>query len=105
MELVRGVLAGELSMALVTYPPQDAQITAVPFARAPLYAALSESHLAAATEHLKLRDLAADQWILFARQVHPIVHEAILNTAQFEGIALKADHDTFTAQQAVCLVS
>ena len=105
MELVRGVLAGELSMALVTSPPEDAQITAVPFARAPLYAAISESHPAAAKEHLKLRDLAADQWILFARQVHPVIYEAILNAAQMEGIAPKAAHDTFTAQQAVYLVS
>lgn len=92
-------------MALVATPPEDAQITAVPFARAPLYAALSESHPAVTREHLKLRDLAADQWILFARQVHPLIYEAILNAARVEGIAPKAAHDTFTAQQAVYLVS
>jgi DNA-binding transcriptional LysR family regulator len=81
------------------------EVTAVPFARAPLYAALSESHPAAAREHLRLRDLAADQWILFARQVHPVIYEAVVNAAQMEGIAPKAAHDIFTAQQAVYLVS
>src|SRR4029077_6167465 len=40
MESVRSVLAGELDMALVTAPPEDAQITAVTFARAPLHVAL-----------------------------------------------------------------
>ena len=105
IELVRGVLAGELSMALVTAPPEDTQITAVRFARAPLYAALSESHPAANKENLTLRDLAGDQWILFARQVHPVIYDAVLEAARIEAIAPKAAHDTFTAQQAVYLVS
>ena len=105
MELVRGVLSGELSMALATAPPEDAQITAVSFARAPLYAALSEDHPAADKEHLLLRDLAGDQWILFARQVHPVIYETILDAARMGAIVPKAAHDTFTAQQAVYLVS
>jgi DNA-binding transcriptional LysR family regulator len=105
LELVRSVLAGELSLALVTAPPEDAEITAVPFARAPLYAAISENHPAANKERLVLRDLAEDEWILFARQVHPVVYDAILETARFEAIAPKDAHDTFTAQQAVYLVS
>ena len=105
MELVRSVLAGELSLALVTAPPEDTQITAVPFAHAPLYAALSEDHPAASKERLVLQDLANDEWILFARQVHPVVYDAILQTARFEAISPKDAHDTFTAQQAVYLVS
>lgn len=105
LELVRSVLAGELNLALVTAPPEDAQITAVPFARAPLYAALPENHPAAYKEHLMLRDLAEDEWILFAKQVHPIVHDAILETARRAAIDPKAGHDILTAQQAVHLVS
>lgn len=105
MELVRSVLAGELSLALVTAPPEDGQITAVPFARAPLYAALSEDHPAAGKERLTLRDLAQDEWIVFARQVHPVIYDAILETAHLEAIAPRDAHDTFTAQQAVYLVS
>jgi DNA-binding transcriptional LysR family regulator len=105
VELVRSVLAGELSLALVTAPPEDAQITAVPFARAPLYAALPEHHPAAHKERVALRDLAEDQWILFAKQVHPIVHDTILETARRETIVPKDAHDIFTGQQAVHLVS
>ena len=105
MESVRSVLVGELDLALVTAPPQDAQITAVPFTRAPLYAALPETHPAAHKERLVLQDLAKDEWILFAKRVHPLVHEAIMDTARRESIAPKHAHDIFTAQQAVDLVS
>jgi len=85
VELARGVLAGELSMALVITPSEDAQITTVPFARAPPYAALSENYPAAAKENLRFCGLAADQWILFARQVPPVIYEAILNAARMRG--------------------
>jgi DNA-binding transcriptional LysR family regulator len=105
IELCRSVVAGELNLALVTAPPEDAQITQVAFARAPLYVALLRSHPAAHKEHLALRDLAADQWILLGKNVHPIIHDAILKTAEFAGIAPKDAHDVMTAHQAVHLVA
>jgi len=105
IELVRSVLAGELNLALVTAPPEDSQITAAPFALTPLYAALPESHAAAQKEQLVLQDLAKDEWILFARRVHPIVHDAIMDAARREGIAAKHAHEIITAEHAVHLVS
>src|SRR5208337_1893228 len=105
MESVHSVLVGEVNLALVTAPPQDAQITAVPFAPAPLYAALPETHPAAHKERLVLQDLAKDEWILFAKRVHPLVHEAIMDAARRESIVPKHAHDIITAQQAVELVS
>jgi DNA-binding transcriptional LysR family regulator len=44
IESVRSVLSGELDLALVTAPPEDAQMTAVAFARAPLHVALPDTH-------------------------------------------------------------
>jgi DNA-binding transcriptional LysR family regulator len=105
MESVHSVLVGEVNLALVTAPPQDAQITAVPFAPAPLYAALPENHPAAHKERLVLQDLAKDEWILFAKRVHPLLHEAIMDTARRESIAPKHAHDVFAPQEAVDLVS
>jgi DNA-binding transcriptional LysR family regulator len=49
--------------------------------------------------------LATDEWILFARRAHPIIHDAIMEAAQREGIAPKHMHDIHTTQQAVHLVS
>lgn len=105
MESVRSVLVGEVNLALVTAPPPDAQITAVPFAPAPLYVALPENHPAAQKENRVLQDLAKDQWILFAKRVHPLVHEAIMDTARSESIVPKHAHDVIAPQQALDLVS
>jgi len=104
-ELVRSVIAGEMNMALVTAPLANSRITAVAFAKTPLYVALPKTHAAAQKEQIALQDLARDEWILFARRVHPGVHDAVMDAARCEGIAPKHAHDVITAQQAVHLVS
>ena len=104
-ELVRSVIAGELNLALVTAPPGNSQITAAAFAETHLYAALPQTHAAAQKELIALQDLARDEWILFGRRVHPLVHDAILDAARREGITPTHAHDIITAQQAVHLVS
>ena len=103
-ELVRSVIAGELNLALVTAPPGNSQITAAAFAETHLYAALPQAHAAAQKELIALQDLARDEWILFARRVHPVIHDAILDAARREGITPKHVHDIITTQQAVHLV-
>ena len=105
IELVRSVVACELNLALVTAPSLNAAITAVPFAQTPLCAALPESHPAANNECLELQDLAEDEWILFPKRLHPIVHDAIMKVARRDGITPKCTHDAVTAEQAVQLVS
>jgi hypothetical protein len=65
----------------------------------------SPTHAAAQKERVALQDLAKDDWILFARRVHPFVHDAIMETAQREGIVPKYAHDIITTQQAVHLVA
>ena len=104
-EAVHSVLVGEVNLALVTAPPQDAQLTAVPFAPAPLYAVLPENHPAAHKEPLVLQDLAKDEWILFPKRFDPVVFEAIMDAAQCGSIAPKNAHDVIAPQQAVDLVS
>ena len=103
-ELVRSVIAGELNLALVTAPPENSQITVAAFAETHLYAALPQTHAAAQKGLISLQDLATDEWILFARRVHPVIHDAILDAARREGITPKHAHDIITTQQAVHLV-
>ena len=103
--LVESVRTGELSLALVTAPEEDDQVVSAPFARAPLYVTLLETHPAARNEQLGLKDLAKDDWILFARTVHPIVHDAILERARHHGIAPRKAHEIMDLRQAIHLVS
>ena len=105
IELVRSVVVGELNFALVTAPLLNADITAVPFAQAPLYAVLPESHPAVNKETLGLQDLANDEWILFPKRLYPIVYDAIMAAARRDGIRPKCTHDAVTAEQAIHLVS
>jgi DNA-binding transcriptional LysR family regulator len=80
-------------------------ITAAIFAETHLYTALPETHAAAQKELIALQDLAKDEWILFARRVHPVIYDAILDAARREGITPIHAHDIITAQQAIHLVS
>jgi DNA-binding transcriptional LysR family regulator len=105
MDLVHDVLVGELDLALVIAPPEDPQLTAVEFARVPLHVALPETHRAARKDHITLRDFVADEWILLAKDVHPIIHDTILQTARIAGIDPKNAHDVITAHQAIHLVA
>jgi DNA-binding transcriptional LysR family regulator len=79
--LVRSVLAGELDLALVVAPPEDSQITSVLLSRAQLCALVPVGHAAAQKESLVLKDLAQDAWILFSKQVHPLLRGAIVEAA------------------------
>jgi DNA-binding transcriptional LysR family regulator len=105
IELSRSVMAGEPNLALVTAPPENSQITAAAFLQTPLYAALLQTRATAQKEHIALQDLAKDDWILFARRVHPVVHASIMDAVRLEGICPKDEHDIITVQQAVHLVS
>lgn len=104
-ELVRSVVTGELNLALVTAPSLNTDIIAVPFARAPLYAALPDNHPAAENGKLDLQDLAQDEWILFPKRLHPIIHEIVMEAAHRDGITPRCIHGAVTAEQAVQLVS
>ena len=104
-ELVRSVVTGELNLALVTAPSLNTDIMAVPFAQTPLYAALPENHPAAENGNLELQDLANDEWILFPKRLHPIIHETVMEAARRDGITPKCVHAAVTAEQAVQLVS
>lgn len=104
MELVRDILVGELNLALVTVPQECNRITAIPFARRSLYAVLPKSHRHAGRKELVLRDLACDDWIVSAKQVHPTIHDAVLEAAKRNGITTKLTHFTLTEEQAIQLV-
>ncbi len=105
MQLVRGVLANELHMALVTAPPSDGKLTTVPYAKTHYCAVLPEAHQAAHNEQASLRDLSRDDWILFPRNVNSLIYDRITETAGNQGIPTRHAHEVMTAQEAFYLVS
>ncbi len=104
-ELVRSVLADELNLALVTTPPLNPKLTAIPFAETQLCAVMPKTHPAADNDQIGLQHVANDEWILFPRYVNPMIHDAILETAEKERVSTKHAHQVLTAQTAFRLVS
>jgi DNA-binding transcriptional LysR family regulator len=105
MELVRSVLENELHIALVTAPPTDSKLTAVPFAETRLCAVFSDEHAAAPKEQVTLADFANDEWILLPRNVNATIHDTILETAARTRIPYRQAHGVINAEQAFYLVS
>ncbi|MGA9306705.1 MAG: LysR substrate-binding domain-containing protein [Candidatus Sulfotelmatobacter sp.] len=63
-----------------------------------------QGHPGAHKESLVHQDLAQDPWILFSKQVHPLLRDAVLEAAQSEEIVPKDVHGILTAQEALYLV-
>jgi hypothetical protein len=59
-----------------------------------------QGHPGAHKESLVHQDLAQDPWILFSKQVHPLLRDAVLEAAQSEEIVPKDVHGTFANHSA-----
>jgi hypothetical protein len=103
-ELMRRVASGELEIALLTAGPELPQLAQVEVATSPLYVLISETSPLAVQRTLRLRDLDEIPWILFARQVHPMLYDAIHERAISLGIAATERHHVTSAEQAAQLV-
>ena len=106
IELVRSVIAGELNLALVTAPPEDSKITAVPFARdAALCGSPTDPRGCPKGTHRAPRSGAEMNGFCSRDEFTPSFMTQFMDAARREGIAPKHAHDIITAQQAVHLVS
>ena len=103
-DLVRGLLAGKLDVALVAWPPEGATLSLVEIANVPLYVALPGSHPATRLQQVLLSDLVNDHWILFNKRIHLLLYDAILERARAYGITPKEIHHIVTGEEAVHLV-
>jgi len=103
-DLVHGLLAADLDVALIAWPPEGAALTLVEVGSASLYAVLPDGHAAYGKEQISLTDIAYDPWVLFNKRVHPLIYDAILSRARALGISPREVHHIVTAQEAVHLV-
>ena len=104
-DLTHSLLNSHLDMALVTEPAEDARLTTVKLAEAPLYAVVSEDHLMAQKESLKLKDLSASEWVVLDRRIHPTLHAQMMRTANDAGFQPKEIHSIMNADEASHLLS
>jgi DNA-binding transcriptional LysR family regulator len=103
-DLVHSLLAAELNVALIAWPPEGAALTLVEVAKAPLYIALPQGHPCSEHPDIRLDEVGRDPWILFNRRIHPLVYDALLQCGKNRGVVPKDLHHIVTAQEAVHLV-
>ena len=104
-DLTHRLLNAHLDVALVTQPAVNPRLTTVKLAEAPLYAVVSEDHLMAQKESLKLKDLRASQWVVLDRRIHPTLYEQMMRTASDAGFQPKEIHYIMNADEAFHLLS
>ena len=103
-DLVHGLLAAELDVALIAWPPESPALTLVEVAKAPLYVCLPQAHPCARHTDVRLDELGRDSWILFNRRVHPLLYDAIFRCAREHRASPKEVHHIVTPDEAVRLV-
>ena len=104
LDLVHSLLAGEIDLAVVAWPPAAPTLTLVDIGDAPLYVVLPEDHPMVSREDVVLSDFVKDIWVLFTRKAHPLLYDAIWARALSYGFEPKDLHHIVTAEEAVHLV-
>lgn len=103
-DLVHSLLAAEINLALIAWPPEGAALTLVEVAADPLYIALPQGHPCSQHPDVRLDEVGRDPWILFNRRIHPLLYDAILQCGKDRGVMPRGIHYIVTAEEAVQLV-
>ncbi len=86
IDLVDDLLAGVLDLAIATEPPESPLLTCVQVAELPFYIAMSKREELARYPSVSLDQMGGHRWILFERQLHPPLYDAIIRSATQRGI-------------------
>lgn len=103
-DLVHSLLAAELNVALIAWPPAAPSLTLVEVAHAPLFIAMPDQHPCAHSSEVSIARMAHYPWILFNRRIHPLLYDMILRCAAEYGVVPKEIHHIVTAEEAARLV-
>jgi DNA-binding transcriptional LysR family regulator len=103
-DLVQALVAGELDVALVAWPPENTTLKFIEIIKAPLYVVLPEYHPASEQDDISLSDLANDHWIILNKRVHPLLYDTIFKQANAYSIKPKEIHHIVTPEEGVHLV-
>jgi DNA-binding transcriptional LysR family regulator len=86
MNLIDDLLAGLIDLAIANEPPESPLLTCVQVAEQPFYIAMSKREELARHPAVSLDQMGGLRWVLFERQLHPPVYDAIINAATQRGV-------------------
>jgi len=81
IDIVHDLLAGLVDLAIAHEPPESPLLTCVQVAEQPFYIAMAKRVALAPSSSVSLDQMDGRHWILFERQLHPPVYDAIILAA------------------------
>lgn len=99
-ELPTCVRTGELDLAIVSNPGENPYLLPKVLRSVPFTVVLPRDHKSAIKPSLSLKDLGAIPWVLFERQIHPLLYDAFFERARSLGIEVKRVHHIADAEEA-----
>jgi len=100
-ELVHGILATELDLAIIMEPPPNPILTIVPLITCALYVVLSVDHKASRKTQVSLQDLGEVDWLICPRAANPSIYDRLIDTGRVSVAAPVELHHYVGPQEAV----
>ena len=91
--------SGEIDVALVESPPENAAVSSVRVASDPFMIVMQREHPLAGMKSVELGDIAAFPWVLFERRVHPSLYDGILRRMHEKNLHPRIRHHVTQADQ------
>jgi DNA-binding transcriptional LysR family regulator len=95
----------QFDLALITSPPPSAAIISVHVATNPFMIVMRPSHPLAIKQAVRFSEVVKYPWVFFNRNVHPPLHDLILQRTQAEQQTAKIVHHISQADQAAALLT
>ena len=99
-ELENEILLGKLDLAVAIGEFDNPNITQLELMRTPFYIAVPEDSSLAGFKELTLAMLNQRSWLLFDRDIHPLLHDSILSAADQERVRPRSIHHIVTAEES-----
>ena len=105
MDILQDLISGLVDLAIAHEPPESPLLTCVQVAEQPFYIAMAKRDGLASYQSLSLDQMNGRHWILFERQLHPPVYDAIIQAARQQGVRPQSIQHVIGPEEAFPFVS
>lgn len=105
IEILSRLQHHEIDLALITSPPPSASITSAPVAIEPFMIVMRPNHPLAMNKAVTFGEVIRYPWVFINRNVHPPLHDLILQRAQAEQQTANIVHHVSQADQVGALLT
>lgn len=105
IDIIQDLMAGLVDLAIAHEPPESPLLTCVQVAEQPFYIAMAKRDGLASYPSVSLDQMHGRHWILFERQLHPPVYDAIINEATQRGVRPQSIQHVIAPEEAFPFVA